>query len=54
MLLHIGSLPKLWFNYANEHSQRWADPALLERYGYPVGVPCDTVDGVTLELAAAR
>lgn len=54
VILNGGSRPTIWFNYFNERTQRWADPALLERYGYQVGVPSDTVGGVVLELAAAR
>lgn len=54
VILHGGSRPKILFNYANERTQRWADSALLERYGYQVGVLSDTVGGIVLELDAAR
>jgi hypothetical protein len=40
----------IWFNYANPHTRRWADPALLARYHYEVRYPSEPAGGITLTL----
>jgi beta-lactamase superfamily II metal-dependent hydrolase len=43
---------KLWFNYWTERNQRWAEPALLAKYGYQVRYPDAGQAGVSVEIAA--
>jgi hypothetical protein len=52
VLLHAPSTPTVWFNYDNERTRRWADPALRARYGYQVQYPTTPEGGVALELEA--
>ena len=48
----IGSKrPTLWFNYATERNQRWAEPALLAKHGHQVRYPAGGQAGVVLALA---
>lgn len=42
----------LWFNYRNERTSRWDDPALRERHGYDVRYPDPAEAGAVLELEA--
>lgn len=41
----------LCFNYSTDAASRWAEPALIDRYGYHTRLPADGDDGVCIELA---
>jgi beta-lactamase superfamily II metal-dependent hydrolase len=49
-VLHGGTPQTIWFNYANEHSARWAT-ASLQAWGSSVKAPATGATGVTLEIA---
>jgi len=51
VIVHGGHHPRLWFNFDNDRSRKWADPALCNLHGYDVILPVDG-DGVTLALGA--
>lgn len=40
----------LWFNYRNERTERWADPALQDRYRFTARYPDDPEAGIVLDL----
>lgn len=42
--------PELWFNYRTDRTERWADPALAERYRFVAHLPGDGVAGCVLEV----
>jgi beta-lactamase superfamily II metal-dependent hydrolase len=44
--------PTLWFNYATERNQRWAEPALRAKHDYQVRFPEGGSAGVVIGLAA--
>jgi hypothetical protein len=47
----IGSKrPTLWFNYATERNQRWAEPALRAKHGHQLRYPKDGQTGVVIAL----
>jgi hypothetical protein len=50
VLLHAPRGATVWFNYDNERTRRWADPALRARYGYDVRYPTSPGAGLVLEL----
>jgi beta-lactamase superfamily II metal-dependent hydrolase len=50
VVIHGGRQPKLWFNYDNERSRRWADPKLRSVHGYDVVLPASPAAGLQLEL----
>lgn len=52
VVVHGGRQPRLWFNYDNDRSRRWADPALRSLHGYDVVLPEGGQSGVTLALGA--
>lgn len=52
VVVHGGTQPTLWFNYATERNQRWAIPALHATYDFRVQYPTDGQAGVTLQLPA--
>lgn len=52
IVLHGGPHPTIWFNYGTASNSRWADPALIERYGFDVKLPSGEQRGVTLRLPA--
>lgn len=47
--------PVLWFNYDTPQNRQWADPGLMQRYGYEVRYPASgepgNGDGVVIALA---
>lgn len=49
--------PVLWFNYDTTQNRQWADPALMQRYGYEVRYPdgggSGTGDGMVINLPGA-
>jgi beta-lactamase superfamily II metal-dependent hydrolase len=42
--------PVLWFNHDTPQNRGWADPGLMQRYGYEVRFPAGEGEGVTIEL----
>ena len=48
VIVHGGRQPRLWFNFDNERSRRWAEPALRSEYGYDVILPEGGHSGLTL------
>jgi len=52
VIVHGGRKPNLWFNFDNDRSRRWADPALRSQYGCYVILPEGRQSGLTLALAA--
>ncbi|MEO7243436.1 MAG: MBL fold metallo-hydrolase [Variovorax sp.] len=49
-VLHGGTPQTIWFNYANEHSARWAATS-LQAWGSSAKEPVAGTTGVTLEIA---
>jgi beta-lactamase superfamily II metal-dependent hydrolase len=54
VIVHGGRQPKLWFNFDNGRSRRWADPALQRLHGYDVILPEGGQAGITLALGGNR
>jgi beta-lactamase superfamily II metal-dependent hydrolase len=54
VLVHGGRQPTLWFNYATERNQRWAEPALRAKYGYQLQYPDGGQVGVVIGLPARK
>lgn len=57
-VITAGQQPVLWFNYDTPQNRQWADPGLMQRYGYEVrypgsGAPGDT-DGVVIALPGTQ
>jgi hypothetical protein len=48
VIVYGGDHPRLWFNFDNDRSHRWADAELRSRHGYDVTLP---VDGRGLSIA---
>jgi beta-lactamase superfamily II metal-dependent hydrolase len=53
VVVYGGDRPRLWFNFDNDRSRNWADPALRSRHGYDVTLPADG-GGLTLGLGPAQ
>lgn len=54
VVMHGGRQPKLWFNFDNDRSRRWADPELRRTHGYDTVLPKAEGMGVTLALPGRR
>lgn len=50
VVVHGGAAPRLWFNFDNDRSRRWSDPALQARHGFQVILPKAGRSGLTLQL----
>lgn len=52
----LGGLPgsRLWFNYRNERTQRWADPGLRQRFAYEARFPEPNGRGVVIGVVPVR
>jgi beta-lactamase superfamily II metal-dependent hydrolase len=42
--------PVIWFNYDTPQNRGWAEPGMLQRYGYEVRFPEEAGEGVSIEL----
>jgi hypothetical protein len=51
-VLHGGTAPTLWFNYATPANRRWVDPALQARFSFEARFPADGGAGMSLDLPA--
>ena len=51
VIVYGGSHPRIWFNFDNERSRKWADPALQAMHGYDVTL---AQDGRGLQMAIAE
>lgn len=49
-VLHGGTAPTLWFNYATPANRRWADPALQARFHFNAMFPAQGNAGIRLDL----
>ena len=47
VIVNGGKKRNVYFNYRNEHSEKWAGTGLRERYGYSVELPTATSSGGT-------
>jgi beta-lactamase superfamily II metal-dependent hydrolase len=54
VIVHGGNSPRLWFNFDNDRSRRWADPALRSLHGYDTVLPEGGRSGVELTLGSNR
>lgn len=50
VIVNGGKQRKLYFNYRNEHSEKWAAAGLRDRYGYAVELPTAAPGGTRIEL----
>jgi hypothetical protein len=53
VIVYGGHHHRLWFNFDNDRSRKWTDPALQGRHGYEVTLPADR-NGLTLALGEGQ
>jgi hypothetical protein len=53
VIVYGGHHQRLWFNFDNDRSRKWTDPALQGRHGYEVTLPADR-NGLTLALGEGQ
>jgi beta-lactamase superfamily II metal-dependent hydrolase len=54
VIVYGGPHPRLWFNFDNERSRRWADPTLRRLHGYDVILPNADESGLSLALCPGQ
>ena len=53
VVVYGGAAPRVWFNFDNDRSRRWSDPALQARHGFLAILPKPGRSGLTLQLTGA-